>query len=48
MNIIISGVKVQHQARILCEILSRAIKAARCHETKMSFQMSVYFQMERV
>ena len=47
MNIIISEVKVYHQTRILYEILSRAIKsAARCHETKMSFQMSVYFQME--
>lgn len=47
MNIIISEVKVYHQARILYEILSKAIKsAARCHETKMSFQMKVSFQME--
>lgn len=47
MNIIISEVKVYHQARILYETLSRAIKsAARCLETKMSFQMRVSFQME--
>lgn len=47
MNIIISEVKMYHQTRILYEILSKAVKsAARCHETKMCFQMSVYFQME--
>ena len=45
MNIIISEVRVYHQTRH--ETLSGAIKsAARCHETEMSFQINVYFQME--
>lgn len=38
---------VYQKTRILCEILSRAIKsAAICHEAKTSFQMNACFQME--
>lgn len=49
MDIIVTEVKVYYWTRDMYEILSRAVKSvARCHETKMSFQTSVYFQMEIV